>query len=86
MLLQPAHLAVDLAEQALDGDVAVDTAVAQRLEHRADDPPHLEQRLRGRVGLELRGDVGECGKVLRDLLAANPAEQRELEARTHPAR
>ena len=85
-VVQAAHLAVDVAEQSLQRHVAVEAALAQRLEHRTDHPPQLEQRLRDGVRLELRGDFRQRLEVLLDVLAADPAEQRELEARPQAAR
>ena len=84
--MQAAHLAVDVAEQSLQRHAAVEAALAQRLDHRTDHPPQLEQRLGDGVRFELRGDFRQRLEVLLDLLAADPAEQRELEARPQAAR
>ena len=84
--LQPAQLAVDLAEQALDGHPRVEPALTQRLDHCADHPPELEHRLAGRGGLELFRDLGHGRKLLLRRLAAYPAEQCSLEARPQALR
>ena len=86
LLVQALHLAVGLAEQALDRSAAFEPAFAQRFEHRADDPPQLEHRLRGRDLLELLGGARQDFEVLIDALALDPAEQAELEARAQLAR
>ena len=86
LLVQPLHLAIGLAEQALDRGAAFEPAFAQRFEHRADDPPQLEHRLRGRDLLELLGGARQDFEVLLDALALDPAEQAELEAGAQLAR
>ncbi len=85
LLVEPPQLAVDLAEQPLQRHVALDAAVLQGLEHRPDDPPQLEQRLAGGGRFELPRDVRQGREVHPELLAAEPAEQRDLETRPEAA-
>jgi hypothetical protein len=80
VLVQPLHLAIGVAEQALDRRAAFEPALAQRFEHCADHPPQLEDRLRGRDLLELLGRARQDLEVLVDPLALDPAEQAELVA------
>ena len=84
--LQAPQLAIDVAEQPLHRDVAVDAALLKGLDHRADHPPELEQRLRPGGRLELVGDIGQRAQRLDDALAADPAEQRQLESRAQASR
>jgi hypothetical protein len=78
LLVEALHLAVGVAEQALDRSAAVEPAFAQAFEYRADHPPQLEHRLRGRDLLELLGRARQDLEVLVDALALDPAEQAEL--------
>src|SRR6185436_17621058 len=85
LLVQALHFAIGMAEQALDRGAALEPAFAQRFEHRADDPPQLEHRLRSRDLLELLGGARQDFEVLVDSFALDPAEQAELEARAELA-
>jgi hypothetical protein len=84
--VQTLHFAIGVTEQALDRGAALEPAFAQRFEHRADDPPQLEHRLRGRYLLQLLGGARQHLEVLIDALALDPAEQAELKARAELAR
>jgi chemotaxis protein histidine kinase CheA len=84
--LQSPQLAIGVPEQALHRDAAVDSALAQRLEHRPRHPPELEERLCRRVHLELAGDLVEFREVALHALPADPPEQRHLEAGSKLAR
>jgi hypothetical protein len=80
-----AHLAIHLSEQSLHRNVAVDALLAQGLDHGPDDPPQLEEGLRPRIRLEPCGDLAQGLEALLDLVAADPAEQRQLEAGSQAA-
>ena len=54
--------------------------LAQRLDDGTNDPPQLKDRLGGRHAFDLRGDVGQHVEVLVDALAADPADQADLES------
>ena len=78
--------AVGETEQAFDGHTGFEAAFTQRLDDGADHPPQLEHGLaRGHL-LELVRDRFENFEVLFRALAADPADEAELKARTQPAR
>ncbi len=79
LLIQPPDLAVAEAEQALDRHAAFQSVLAQRLDHGADDPPQLEDRLARRDLLELVGNGRQNVQVLLDPLPSDPADQADLE-------
>ena len=77
-LVQGLDLPVGLPEQALEGGAARQSVRAQRLDHRARDPPELKYRLGGRDLLELFGHLSHDVEILIDALAADVAQEADL--------
>src|SRR5204863_265781 len=86
LFVEAADLPIPEAQQPFHRLPALEAALLQRLDHRADHPPQLEHRLAGGNLLELGRDGGEGLEVLLDALAADPADEPHLVARAHPPR
>ena len=83
--MEPAHLAVGLAQQALDRDAGLQPLLAQRLHHAADHPPQLVHRVQRGGRLELLRHLGQPLQGPGLLVATDEPEQGELEARPQVA-
>ena len=84
LLVEAFDLAVCQSQQALDRDTALEGAFLQRLDDCADHPPQLEHRLMGRNLFNLAGYRRQDLEVLLDALAADPADEPDLETRAQP--
>ncbi len=76
-------LPVRLAQQALDRDGRLETAVLQRLQHTADHPPELMHVVANRRSLQRGGDLAQRLQMAGNVFATNPAEQRQLKLRAY---
>jgi hypothetical protein len=86
LLVEAADLAVAEPEQPLQRLAVLQPVAMQRLDDRARHPPQLEHRLTGRDLLELARHGRQRLEMLRDALAADPADQPHLVARPQAPR